>query len=213
MRSAYLLCLGAAVLSLPSLHTSTQATYHSQDIASSITVTSIDFRYPGGRTFQSIRDVDFANMPLVLIYGPYERGLYQLQGGQFALHYPTGGGESVSLDRVSYFTSPPGKEERAMVSVTQLACGASCSENGRVIVFELRDGRLFETEDVTYDHQAPRAGVSFSPKTGVLVITGRFEDQSARCCPDAVVVVSFKWDGSAFRAQCVKKQSVQRASY
>lgn len=131
MRASCLLCLGVAFLSLSSLHALTGPIYHSQLVTSSITAVSADYRYPGARTFRSVRDVDFANMRLVLIYSPYHRTPYRLENGQFSL----------------------------------------------------------------------RGGVSG--------VTGPFQDESAHCCPDAVVAVTFKWDGSAFQVQNVKKQSVQ----
>lgn len=82
---------------------------------------------------------------------------------------------------------------------------------GYVIVFELRGGGLVATQEVTYDRQVPGAGETFSPQTGVLVVTGRFEDNAGHCCPDAAVVATFKWQGSAFRVQNVKKKAVSQA--
>ncbi len=94
-----------------------------------------------------------------------------------------------------------------------MACWRVRKRGQHVTVFDLRGGRLVETEQITYDHQAPGAGVSFSSTTGVLVVTGQLEDKSPHCCPDAVVVITLKWDGTLFQVSNVKKQTINAESY
>ena len=78
-------------------------------------------------------------------------------------------------------------------------CRGSCSEQGDLLVLELRSGRLFETHQITYDLQATGAGARFSSETGVLVVKARAEDGSPHCCAEHLDVATLKWDGTAFR--------------
>ena len=184
----------------------------------SVWVTSFNYWYQDVGTFRSIRDVDFRNLKVMFFYGqdrlgqfePSEIEPYQLKNGQFSKRDPTGGGEGVFMDDLQYFGSPHGPDEHALLSLRSLSCGGSCSENGDVLVFQLQKGRLWETQQITYDFQAPGAGADFSPKTGTLVVAGRYQDLSAHCCPDKLEVAAFKWDGKAFHVQSVKARLITR---
>lgn len=212
------------LLLLPSLHASEQPKIPVECVGTSIWINSLNYRYQNAGVFRTIHNVDFGNLRLVwfgaYIKGrrphgyfqpePYELHYYQLKGGQWSERYSSGGGEFWNLRDVEYFGSLHGATQRALLTVTDLGCGGSCSENGEVMVFELRKGNLFETQQITYNHQAPGAGVDFSPRTGVLVISGRHEDNSAHCCPDKLDVATFKWDGKAFRVRSVKVQPVKQ---
>lgn len=217
MRPASLLYLGFSIL-LSLVVTAPAATPDQSFLMDrSVAVRQIYYEYPGARKFQSIRDVDFSNMRFFFFYnnhfddrpnGPGTKESYQLEHSLFS-HNESIGHEELSLDDVSFMTSPSGMAKYALASLNFLRCGGSCSDEGFVKVFELRGGRPFEIQEIQYDRQAPGTGVQFSPKTQVFVVTGRFEDSAAHCCADALAVVTFNWDGKVFQMRNAKKEPVK----
>jgi hypothetical protein len=95
------------------------------------------------------------------------------------------------------------------VSVDVVTFGGSSSPNGYVLLFEILNGHLVETQEFGYNAQAPGTGASFDTSTGKLMITGRSDDGTPNCCPKKLDVANFLWNASRFETLGYRAEPVR----
>lgn len=160
-------------------------------------VSSTTLRYRYTRAFESILKVDFAN--LYYYDGDGKTGnLFQLRHGGMKVKYAFEGGEEISLDHVYYFRSTTTDHEAALVQLGLLSYGGSSSQDCLLLVFQMDDGDLIETQELRFDLQAEGTGVDFDRNSNTLTVRARTADDSPHCCAKSIDVVKFVWTGKAF---------------
>lgn len=142
------------------------------------------------RRIYSIRDVDFANIEFHPQIGISH---YKLHHSHVALREGLMRTEAW-FAKVWYFDSG-----KALTNFVLLSCGASCSEQHVLQVFEVRHDHLFVTQQLEFDDQAPGTREAFNEKTGRLTVVSRANDESAHCCPKNLDVSTYRWEGAGFR--------------
>jgi hypothetical protein len=77
----------------------------------------------------------------------------------------------------------------------------SSNQSEIVQVFELRDGKVFITQQVEADtHGGDTAGARFDETTKRLIVKAvELDSPNGRCCPTHLNVVVFRWEGREFR--------------
>jgi hypothetical protein len=79
--------------------------------------------------------------------------------------------------------------------------GGSSSHSEIVQVLELRDHKVFITQQIQVDthHSGGTAGAWFNPNKKLLVVKAvAYAGSEGRCCPSLMDIVNFRWDGEQF---------------
>ena len=183
------------VLAITTTFAAGQSVPGGQGYSPAVSSTTLRNRYTG--SFESIRKVDFAN--LYYFEGDGKTGnLFQLRHGSVKVKYAFGGGEEISLDHVYYFRSTTTDQEAALVRLGLLSYGGSSSQDCLLLVFQIDDGDLIETQELRFDLQAEGTGVDFDRNSDTLMVRARAADDSPHCCAKSIDVVKFVWTGKAF---------------
>jgi hypothetical protein len=135
----------------------------------------------------SLKSVDFKNLRY-----SFGNDSFILHNGRYDHKYKPFGGIDSQLEDVWFFDEKDGVSRHALVSIYVMTYGGSSSPNGYVVLFEIQNGRLVETQEFSYNAQAPGTGASFDAAIGKLTITGRSDDDTPNCCPKNVDVASFQ---------------------
>jgi len=187
------------------LDASTESQTDRRPLAPSVRVTSLAYKYAEPRALRSIRDVDFRNLRVVVFDAEGKpAGRFPLRNGLLERSTVVGG-EDLDLGDVYYFKGAHNENEKALVELSWLSCGGSCSQSGYLLVFELRRGELFAIQQITYDLQAPGALDRFFPQSAVLTVLGRTADDSPHCCPKSLDEVTFDWTRNGFQVRSVQR--------
>jgi hypothetical protein len=113
--------------------------------------------------------------------------------------------DEVNLEAMYYFKGPHDTTERALVELGWLCEAGSSSNMAYLLVFEVRGGDLFATQQISYDLEAPGTLNRFYPDGGALVVLGRTADGSPHCCPKSLDEVTFDWNGKGFQVRSVQR--------
>ncbi len=152
------------------------------------------------KQYQSIRDVDFRNMPLE----PGGRG-FPLKNGKYE-RQDQNQFDSIELDSIFYLDSPGSSVETyALVVFYCVTGGGSATSSGIAQVYE----RLDVGQRITWVADARSGSKSgyflFDRKGKVLVIRSAHHiPGDAHCCISAVDVVTFAWKGTHFEKTSVR---------
>ena len=147
----------------------------------------------------SIREIDFKNFQYRLLgervrlrNGLMNGDARRLEGENVRIHL------EVTLKHVWYFDFHDDQPRHALISLNFFSVGASSSERGFLLLFEIINGHPVITQQFDYDRQAPGAGDNFNWKLGILTIKGRADDDSPHCCPENLETDAFRWRGQKF---------------
>jgi len=157
----------------------------------------------------SVKDIDFKNFQYHL-FGQWVR----LRSGSMKGTEPLLKGEElpihieVSLRHVRYFDFQEGEPRHALISLDFFSVGASSSDQGFILLFELINGHPVVRQQFEYDRQAPEAEDTFDAKLGLLTIKARAQDASPHCCPENLETDEFAWQGQEFRLRNRKIQKL-----
>jgi len=78
--------------------------------------------------------------------------------------------------------------------------GGSSSQSIIVQVFELRDDKVFITQQIEAEAHGTGAGADINPQSNLLTVHALvFADTDGHCCPSSLSTVVFQWDGRLFR--------------
>jgi hypothetical protein len=121
------------------------------------------------------------------------------RNGKYSKKYKPFGGADAEIEDVWLFDEKDGVRQYALVSIYFLDYGGSSSSEGYVTLLEVRNGRLVQTQQFSYDAQAPGTGASFDPSKTTLTVVGRSDDHTPNCCPEHVDVVTYSWAGELFQ--------------
>src|SRR5258708_1830882 len=144
-----------------------------------------DISYPNYRyqvSVSSLHAVDFQNLKVFWFDGGKPDRGARLRNGAFLRRFD-GGLEKVKLYAVNFIGPPQSREQRVVIDLSWSDCGGSCTVVGLVQVFEIRAGHPTVVQEVEYDAGAEKTGVQFDPRTQVLTIVGRSNDNTPNCCP------------------------------
>ncbi len=142
---------------------------------------------------RSLQEVDFRNFRYKLL-----EETVALRNGAMARRYKPFGGEQAALEHTWLFDVRDGVPRHALVSIYVLNYGGSSAPAGYALLFEIKEGRLVTTQEISYDAQAPGTGASFDVLGGKLTVAGRSDDHTPNCCPAYLDVATFTWDGDRF---------------
>lgn len=147
--------------------------------------------------------LDLANLRAVYIEASGQRGQWQ------ALKH--GKGKTVDINRHGVFE---GATDVVLAWHQQLDAthwlaaydwewvGGSSSDSQVVQVFELRDGKVFITQQIEADthHGGRAAGAMLNKDKKTLIVRAvELNSPKGRCCPTYINVVAFSWTGSRFQ--------------
>ena len=173
-----------------------------------------DISYPNYRyatNVSSLHEVDFKNLKVFWFAGKKPDSGAKLRNGAYERRSKDNSYEKVHLDLVEFLDPPESSEQRAVIDLEWWDCGGSCTRVGRVQVFELQAGHPTVVQEIEYDRHAPRTGVQFDPRTQILTIVGRSNDDTPNCCPKKLDVMRFNWDGKKFAFRSAKTKPVSEA--
>ena len=142
--------------------------------------------FPGRHA--TIHKVDFRNLK------PLKNGRYTRK--DVGVFY------SESLDSVYYLDGPAAIGQAALVLSSWFSAGGSSSQGEVAKVFKIVNGRLQLTQTIDWDthFQAGQPTAAFEASTNMLVIrSSHYIPGDAHCCVSAMDVVTFQWNGSAFK--------------
>jgi hypothetical protein len=169
---------------------------HDFRIGQSFANYSFQYTYPNAyeETTPSLAAVDFKNRAY---------GLGDDSGGDRLTvrngMYPDGGDQlQVGVDGVWHVAGTRGGPESAIVSLWDKGCGASCTAEGIVFVYIVKNGKLMIVQRIGFDKDVAGTGAWFDSKSGHLRIRGRASDDSSQCCPKNMDVADFQWNGRTF---------------
>jgi hypothetical protein len=159
-------------------------------------------KYPN--QVSSLQSVDFNNFK-------YNLGgaTIALKDGKMSRRYKPYGGTNAQLEHTWLFDVRDGSPRHALVSLYVINIGASSAPDGYVLLFEVRNGRLVETQELSYNAQASGTGATFDASSGKLIVTGRSDDDTPNCCPVHLDVATFTWNGAQFLPNGYKVVPVQ----
>lgn len=92
--------------------------------------------------------------------------------------------------------------EHVVVDYGWIWTGGSSSQSDVVQVFELRDGKVFITQQIEADTHGggTAAGATFDQKTKQLIVKSvELDSPRGRCCPTHLNIVVFRWEQGKFR--------------
>jgi len=176
----------------------------------SVRVTAVMYKYAAPHGLGSIREVDFKTLQVVIfdLNGhPWQQ--FRLRKGgceRQAAHEM----DEVSLGEVYYFKGPHDTAERALLELEWLSEAGSSSNWEYVLVFEVRGGDLFATQQISYNLQAPGTLDRFYPDGLALIVLGRTADYSAHGSPRSLTEVTFEWNGKEFQVRSAQKLLLEK---
>jgi hypothetical protein len=147
--------------------------------------------------------LDVRNSRAVHIDSDGHKGEWQaLKQGRGKTDYVTNygvyqGGTEVDIGWIRRIDS-----EHMVVDYGWVWMAGSSSQSDIVQVFELRDGKVFITQQIEADTHGgdTAAGVRFDERTKRLIVKAvELDSPNGRCCPTRLNVVVFRWDGGKFR--------------
>lgn len=160
-----------------------------------------DISYPKYRyaeNVSSLHKVDFKNLKVFWFAGEEPDSGAKLRNGAYQRKSRDKSYQKVNLDLVEFLDRPESSGQYAVIDLESWDCGGSCTVVGRVQVFDLQAGHPTVAQEIEYDRHALGTGVQFDPRTQVLTIVGRSNDDTANCCPKNLDVMRFDWDGKKF---------------
>jgi len=158
--------------------------------------------------------LDFTNLRAVYIEASGRKGQWQ------ALKH--GKGKTVDINRYGVFegaTDVVLAWQQALDAAHWLVAydwewvGGSSSHSQVVQVFELRDGKVFITQQIEADtHHGGRVGAILNKEKKTLVVRAvEIDSPKGRCCPTHINVVAFTWTGKTF--QRVSSRQIPNPGY
>jgi hypothetical protein len=150
-----------------------------------------DISYPNRRyneVISSLHDLDFRNLKVF-----WGNDGVRLKGAAFQ-RKRNGAYEEVHLDLLE-FPGQPTDVDHAIIDLKWADCGGSCTEVGRVQVFELQANHPVLVQEIEYERHTAGTGARWDQRTNTLTITGRSNDESPNCCAHNLDVMTFRWDG------------------
>jgi hypothetical protein len=169
-----------------------------------------DISYPNYRyqvRVSSLHSVDFQNFKVFWFDGEKPDRGARLRNGAFLRRFD-GGLERVKLHKVNFIGPPQSREQRVVMDLSWSDCGGSCTVVGLVQVFELRAGHPTVVQEIEYDAGAEKAGVQFDPRSQVLTVKARRDDETPNCCPKTLDVMRFEWNGKEFVFRSAESEPV-----
>jgi hypothetical protein len=167
-----------------------------QEPTPTIEIFSPHHLYPTSLT--SIRNLDLRNADVIVFNangGPWLKA--HLRGGKYEIHYRVGS-DRLRLNWLKVLNGDSGETETAVAEFDWVATGASASDYAVVQVFQMHDGHLNVVQQILFSTRgSDKAGASLSSKSNVLTIRGVHGWE--HCCPTQLDVVTFRFDGSAFK--------------
>jgi hypothetical protein len=159
-------------------------------------VSSPNHSYP--TSLASIRQLDLNNSEVVIFDDKGEPELKaHLRGGKYEIHYRVGS-DWLRHNWLKVLNGDSGETETAVAEFDWVATGASASDYGVVQLFQLDDGHLKVVQQILFNTRgSKKVGAFFNPKSNVLVVRGVHGWE--HCCPTRLDVVTFRFDGSAFK--------------
>jgi len=76
--------------------------------------------------------------------------------------------------------------------------GGSSSQSHVVQVFGCKIGHLIVLQQISNDAHSERAGVSYDPDSGILVVKSVRYGSGPHCCPEKLDIVTLRWVGNKF---------------
>jgi len=147
--------------------------------------------------------LDLSNLRAVFIEASGSRGQWQaLKNGK---------GKTVDINRYGEFEGAtdvalawqqPLDAKHWLAAYDWEWVGGSSSHSQIVQVFELRDGKVFITQQIEADthHGGAAVGAVLNPSKKTLVVRAvELDSPKGRCCPTQINVVAFAWTGKQFR--------------
>lgn len=171
-----------------------------------VVVVAPDYQY--AQRVDSLRDFDFTHFDFVIfdIYGKVQRSV-RLKNGSHHEHQDFGD-SSISLAPAQFFGVAGSDPSYVLLDGNETDSAGDARSTGIVQVITIAARHMHVLQQLTFDSQAPGAGVSFDPKSGNLVIRARSKDGTPVCCPKFMDVVHFHWNGRKFEQQSVQTQDV-----
>jgi hypothetical protein len=145
--------------------------------------------------------VDFEN---IRVFGENRGYTAQLKDGKYK-HRLDSGYEAVSLDHVFCVEPRDGNARHAIIVLSWLDCGGSCTSTGVVQLIAVRAAHAVIKQQFVFDSHATGTGAAFDGKTRTLKITGRTQDDSPNCCARNLDVVTYQWGKNKFVQQSYKR--------
>jgi len=137
----------------------------------------------------NVKEIDFRNFTFPLLVR--DRHI-RLRNGKYEKQEEYGG-EDVTLSWVKFL--PDGKTAVAALSWT--SCGGSCTSDGWILVFAVRDSHPVISQKLWFDLQAPGTGSRLNNDGKQLTITARGEG-GAHCCPETLDIAHYSWNGKKY---------------
>jgi hypothetical protein len=134
-----------------------------------------------------------------------------LRGGTRFQKSKEAGGTETRLERLWLFDFKDGVAQHALVWITHMECGVSCSVTGYAFVFELRNGKLVQVQKFEFDGKDGDAGVKFDGARNTLTITGKSGKDASDCCASFLDVDTFAWKDGAFKETAHRQVRVNRS--
>lgn len=165
-------------------------------------VATVEPNYGYTQPISSFRQVDFKNFDFVVfdVDGQPSRSVSLENGEYHERHEETG--SDLTLGPVQYFgtsrLSVKNEPRYVLVTLRERDLGTNPTDASIVQVWKMEKHHLYVVQQLTFDQQAPGAGVSFDTKTGRLIIKARTNDDSPACCPRSLELISFRWNGREF---------------
>jgi hypothetical protein len=138
--------------------------------------------------------IDFKN---IRVSGADRRQTVRLKSGEYKRKYDSGY-EAVGLENVFCLEPGKGKAQRAIIVLSWLDCGGSCSSTGVVQLVSIHSQHPVVIQQFVFDSHADGTGATFNEKSQTLTVTGRSDDGSPHCCARNLDVVTYRWQGSKF---------------
>ena len=193
------LCLFAQAPSVP----------YAQFFGSDFDNIHVDHSYP--RVYQSIRKVDFRNLPLVVFdqTGKPDTVLQFKDGGHKWREKGKGEVDVTTLGEVDYLTPVDAPEpEYALVILHWLSIAGSSDTDGFAQVFRLADHELSVIQQLRWNEQFDtKEKYKFDAATKTLIArSAHYLQGDTHCCISAMDVFTLEWNGSAFVQKAVRTE-------
>ena len=170
---------------------------------------SSTYVYPN--TFNDLREVDFKDLPIRVVYGHGKLFfMARLKGGSYEkLDRQNTVYDKVKLESVHYLSAKKSGVQYAMLICKWLTASGSSNEYGVAQIFKLVDRRLTLVQQLLWDEHfsSHQPYESFDQKADTLVVrTAHYVSQDGHCCASAVDVVTLKWDGARFMRKSINSE-------
>ena len=164
----------------------------------SVDIVTVDYRYAQPTGLRSVRDVDFANLKVVVL-DDHGKPFRTIPFNHGRAEWRDTWGNEADIGGIYFFEDRKHTGERALIEVGWLSVGGSSSQTDYVMVFETHAGNLYATQQISYDAHAQWWTLSkFYPESATLIVLGRTEDDSPHCCPKSLDEVMFNWNRDRF---------------